>query len=174
MHICQLIMFIYAATFVSGCSPSSPSEVPASRPSTDTELPSDLNLRENLLNMRGISPDFNQEMWQQSSLQNVRTWQPQTGYYLLGSLDNGHTAIVSLLILEDGPTESNAWIVNYSGNALSDYILVFHQNDLQNRTVGSDWNNGRLDIRMRKGAERFREIFTVNEQGQFQPLTPVE
>lgn len=162
-------------TGLSFCTSSSPSaDGETVIPATNTQLPSTLNLRDNLLRMRGITPDFTQSQWEQSGLNRLQTWQPQAGYYLLGSLHNGQPQVTSLLILADSPAESNAWIVNYRDQVIQDHLLVFHQNDLQNRTVGSDWQNGTLRIRLRKGAERFTETFAIDERGTFQPVNRVE
>lgn len=167
-----LFTLFFFLTILTSCTPSAtPDEEKTVVPTTDTQLPTTLNLRDNLLQMRGITPDFTQAEWKKGGLNRLQAWSPQTGYYLLGALNNGQQQVTSLLILADNPAESNAWIVNYHKQTLRDYLLVFHQNDLQNRTVGSDWQDGKLSIRLRKGAEYFTETFTIDPQGTFQPVS---
>lgn len=166
-YFLTVFLLLASLTF---CTPSSPADdEKMTVPTTGIQLPTSLNLRDNLLQMRGITPDFTQAQWEKSGLGRLQAWRPQAGYYLLGELNNGQQEVTSLLILSDSPTESNAWMVNYHQQTLRDHLLVFHQNELQNRTVGSDWQDGTLRIRLSKGAERFTETFTIDPTGTFQP-----
>lgn len=139
-------------------------------PQSDLVLPEALNLRDNLLEMRGIEPDFTAESWRKAGLNVLVDWRPGGGYYLLGELPNTPESVTTLLILEDRPNESNAWLVNYREGSLSDHVLVFHRNDMQERTVGSDYRNGRLSIRSNKNGRSYGETFLVHSSGTFEPL----
>lgn len=168
VHIrCILIsclLFLWA-----GCEPTTDTGS-TTAPQTAMQLPDNLNIRDNILELRGITPDFTQDSWAGADLQRVHSWQEGNGYFLLGSLATDQSEVQSFLILEDGPAESNAWIVNYHKDQLADFLLVFHQNNLQNRTVGSDWVSGQLTVRLKQGADYFRETFTISPEGTFQPL----
>lgn len=139
-------------------------------PQSDLLLPEALNLRDNLLEMRGIEPDFTAESWRKAGLNALGDWRPGGGYYLLGELPNQQERVTTLLILEDRPEESNAWLINYRGDSLSDHLLVFHRNDLQERTVGSDYRDGQLSVRLNKNGTIYGETFLVHSSGAFEPV----
>lgn len=140
-------------------------------PKTNITLPEQLNLRENLLEMRGLTADFSAETWRESGLDAVAPWRPGGSHFVLGQLKPAPVSVTAFLILEDRPEQSTVWAVTYFDDQLADHLEVFHLENGTNRTVGGNWRSGRLDIQLDRGQERYGETFRLDESGKWVPFT---
>lgn len=136
--------------------------VPSRIPITEITLPADLNLRENLIEMRGLTADFTPDTWKQYGLHTFIPYRTGSSYYLIGQMQPVPTDVYACIILEDRPDESKAWIVTYYQNKATDFIEVFSRTETQTRTVGSNWRSGKLYIQLTKGEQRYAEHFTIS------------
>ena len=169
----RILIATSIALFVFSCEESSNADDQAAVdiPQTNINLPEQLNLRENLLEMRGLTADFTEESWRSSGLTAVAPWRPGGSHFVLGQLKPAPTGVTTLLILEDRPEHSTAWAVSYADGQLIDYLEVFHMESGGKRTVGSNWRSGRLEIQLNRGQERYGETFQMDESGKWVPFT---
>jgi len=167
------LLVLILVFLVCSCEESGNADSPASVdiPETNITLPEELNLRENLLEMRGLTADFTEESWQSSGLDVVAPWRPGGSHFVLGRLQPVPASVTTLLILEDRPEQSTAWAVNYTNGQLTDFLEVFHMENGGKRTVGSNWRSGRLDIQLDRGAERYGETFQLDDSGKWVPFS---
>ncbi len=167
------LLVIILAILVFSCEDSANGDSQASVdiPQTNITLPEQLNLRENLLEMRGLTADFSAETWRESGLDSVAPWRPGGSHFVLGQLKPVPVSVTALLILEDRPEQSTVWAVTYFDDQLADHLEVFHLDNGTNRTVGGNWRSGRLDIQLDRGQERYGETFLLDESGKWVPFT---
>ena len=149
-----------------------PSTVPVSNrvPLTDITLPADLNLRENLIEMRGLTADFTPDTWNQYGLHTFIPYRTGSSYYLIGQMQPVPPNVYACIILEDRPDESKAWIFTYYQNKATDFIEVFNRTETQSRTVGSNWRLGKLYIQLTKAEHRYAEHFTISPTANLVPF----
>jgi len=140
-------------------------------PDTSITLPEQLNLRENVLEMRGLTADFTKDTWRASGLDAVAPWRPGGGHFVLGQLKPAPAGVQALLILEDRPDQSTVWAVSYANGQLIDHLEVFHLNHGADRTVGGNWRAGQLDIQLNQGQERYVETFQLDASGKWVHFT---
>jgi len=173
MSLYKPLIIISLALFAFGCEENrtAKDEGAVKIPETIIMLPEQLNLRENLLEMRGLTADFTAESWQESGLDVVAPWRPGGSHFILGELKPAPAGVTPLLILEDRPEQSTVWAVSYADDKLADHLEVFHLEDGNDRTVGGNWRSGRLDIQLDRGQERYGETFRLDESGKWIPFT---
>lgn len=173
MPLYKLLVVISLALLAFRCEAPSTSNTSAGDevPKTNITLPEQLNLRENLLEMRGLTADFTADSWRESGLDVVAPWRPGGSHFILGELKPVPAGVTALLILEDRPEQSTVWAVSYADDRVADYLEVFHLADGTDRTVGGNWRSGRLAIRLDRGQEQYGETFRLDESGKWVPFT---
>jgi len=129
-------------------------------------LPQPVLLRDNLPNERG-NHRLDSLKWQLLSMQGLVPYSANSGFFILGKIQDTPGDFSSLVLYEENPSYNRAWIANYnSTGAILDYRLVFMQ-----RSDGKVSQSGYLDenvLEIKKAATNIVH-YRLLPSGQFLP-----
>lgn len=130
-------------------------------------LPQPVLLRDNLPNERG-NQRLDSLKWQLLSMQGLVPYSTDSGFFILGKVKDTPGDFTSLVLYEESPSYSRAWIANYnSTGAILDYRLVFYQ-----RADGKVSQSGYLKDNVLEIKKTTTNIlnYQLLPSGQFRPI----
>jgi hypothetical protein len=135
--------------------------------SANYPLPQPVLMRDNLPNERGNNR-VDSLQWQLLSMQGLSPFSTESGYFILGKIKDTPGEFTSILLYEENPGYTRAWMANYNQTgAILDYRLVYYQ-----RSDGKVTHSGYLEDNVLEIKKTTTNIikYQLLPSGQFVPM----